>query len=262
MFKLNTVDTTTGKWNNDGEVRGWFDGKLVVEHTDVVFRTVDFPEMKFNQFLLLPYFGPELLPHEQTLWIDELAVGTQHIGPLKKVGEGVADADVKPEVLIVIAAGRPEQGATQLKVDALSQATSKPSNTYVLVEALTDELAALGVEARVLSFSECEDLPSLLPLDILVFAGPTHYSQLPDPLQELALRIEQLSGAGTAVPTCSALTSCKNRASGSTAAAGLVRQLQGAGVKTVPGVALPATTTREQMQSRLKAFAGALVKQP
>lgn len=30
--------------------------------------------MKFNQFLLTPYFGPGLLPHEQTLWIDELAV--------------------------------------------------------------------------------------------------------------------------------------------------------------------------------------------
>jgi hypothetical protein len=38
--------------------------------------------MKFNQFLLLPYFGPGLLPHEQTLWIDDLAVGTERIGPV------------------------------------------------------------------------------------------------------------------------------------------------------------------------------------
>lgn len=86
MFKLNTVDTATGKWSRDGEIRGWFDGKLVVEHTDVVFRTVDFPNMKFNQFLLTPYFGPGLLPHAQTLWIDELAVGTERIGPLKTEG--------------------------------------------------------------------------------------------------------------------------------------------------------------------------------
>jgi hypothetical protein len=43
----------------------------------------DFPKMKFNQFLLLPYFGPGLLPHAQTLWIDELAVGTERVGPLK-----------------------------------------------------------------------------------------------------------------------------------------------------------------------------------
>jgi hypothetical protein len=32
--------------------------------------------MKFNQFLMLPYFGPGLLPQAQTLWIDDLTVGT------------------------------------------------------------------------------------------------------------------------------------------------------------------------------------------
>ena len=36
--------------------------------------------MKFNQFLMAPYFGPGLLPHAQKLWIDELAVGTKRIG--------------------------------------------------------------------------------------------------------------------------------------------------------------------------------------
>ena len=36
-----------------------------------------FPKMKFNQFLLMPYFGPGLLPHAQKLWIDELTVGTE-----------------------------------------------------------------------------------------------------------------------------------------------------------------------------------------
>ena len=71
-----------GRPNQDGIVRGWFDGKLVVEHTDVVLRSTDFPKMKFNQFLMAPYFGPGLLPHAQKLWIDELAVGTKRIGPL------------------------------------------------------------------------------------------------------------------------------------------------------------------------------------
>jgi hypothetical protein len=84
MFKLNSVDVEKGTWKPDGELRGWFDGKLVVERTDVVFRTADFPAMRFNQFLLTPYFGPGLLPHAQTLWIDELAVGTRRIGPLKR----------------------------------------------------------------------------------------------------------------------------------------------------------------------------------
>jgi hypothetical protein len=56
---------------------------LVIDRTDVVLRSTDFPTMKFNQFLLTPYFGPGLLPHAQTLWIDELAVGTKRLDPVK-----------------------------------------------------------------------------------------------------------------------------------------------------------------------------------
>jgi hypothetical protein len=82
-FKLNTLDLENDRPNRDGIVRGWFDGKLVVEHTDVVLRSTDFPKMKFNQFLMAPYFGPGLLPHAQKLWIDELTVGTKRIGPLE-----------------------------------------------------------------------------------------------------------------------------------------------------------------------------------
>jgi len=36
---------------------------MVVDRTDVVLRSTDFPKMKFNQFLMAPYFGPGLLPH-------------------------------------------------------------------------------------------------------------------------------------------------------------------------------------------------------
>jgi hypothetical protein len=42
------------KPNADGIVRGWFDGKLVIDRSDVVLRSTDFPKMKFNQFLLTP----------------------------------------------------------------------------------------------------------------------------------------------------------------------------------------------------------------
>ena len=83
-FKLNSLDAESDRPNQDGVVRGWFDGELVVERTDVILRSTDFPKMKFNQFLMAPYFGPGLLPHPQTLWIDELAVGTSRIGPLPK----------------------------------------------------------------------------------------------------------------------------------------------------------------------------------
>jgi hypothetical protein len=81
MFQLNTLDLTADQPNADGIVRAWFDGKIVVDRTNVVLRSTDFPKMKFNQFLLLPYFAPGLLPHAQTLWIDELAVGSQRLAP-------------------------------------------------------------------------------------------------------------------------------------------------------------------------------------
>ena len=86
MFKLNSLGPDRDRANGDGIVRGWFDGKLVVERTDVVLRSADFPNMRFNQFLLAPYFGPGLLPHEQTLWIDELAVGTERLGRSREAG--------------------------------------------------------------------------------------------------------------------------------------------------------------------------------
>jgi hypothetical protein len=83
-FKLNTLDLKNDRPNRDGVVRGWFDGKLVIEHTDVVLRSTDFPGMKFNQFLMTPYFGPGLLPHGQKLWMDELAVGTRRLEAVEK----------------------------------------------------------------------------------------------------------------------------------------------------------------------------------
>jgi len=81
FFKLNTLDPVNDRPNRDGIVRGWFDGKLVIERTDVILRSTDFPNMKFNQFLMAPYFGAGLLPHAQKLWIDELAVSRARIGP-------------------------------------------------------------------------------------------------------------------------------------------------------------------------------------
>jgi hypothetical protein len=77
LFQLNTLDPKNDRPNRDGIVRGWFDGKLVIEKADVVLRSTDFPNMRFNQFLLTPFFGPGLLPHGQKLWIDELVVARE-----------------------------------------------------------------------------------------------------------------------------------------------------------------------------------------
>lgn len=87
QFKLNTLDMKNGRPNGDGIVRGWFDGKLVIDHTDVILRSTDFPNMKFNQFLMAPYFSPGLVPHAQKLWIDEMVVGKSRVGQLSEEGK-------------------------------------------------------------------------------------------------------------------------------------------------------------------------------
>jgi len=81
FFQLNSLDRDADRARTDGVVRGWFDGRLVIDRTDVVLRSPDFPEMKFNQFLLTPYFGPGLLPHAQGLWIDDLTVAPERVSP-------------------------------------------------------------------------------------------------------------------------------------------------------------------------------------
>jgi hypothetical protein len=80
-FKLNSLNLVNDSANSDGIVRGWFDGEMVIDRVDVVLRSTDFPIMKINQFLMAPYFGPGLLNNDQKLWIDELVVGSNRIGP-------------------------------------------------------------------------------------------------------------------------------------------------------------------------------------
>ncbi len=60
MFRLNSLNPSTGPAGRERRVAGWVDGKLVIERIDAVLRSTDFPNMKFNQFLMsaaLPLHG-------------------------------------------------------------------------------------------------------------------------------------------------------------------------------------------------------------
>jgi len=73
-FRLNSV--TDGVGQRDGIIQYWFDGRPIMDYHDVVFRTGRHPDMKINQLLMAPYFGPGV-PHEQTIWVDDLRIATQ-----------------------------------------------------------------------------------------------------------------------------------------------------------------------------------------
>lgn len=70
---LNSVKDGIGR--RDGIIQYWFDGDLVIDCKDAVFRTGAHPDMKINQFLMTPYYGPGV-PHAQTIWVDELKITT------------------------------------------------------------------------------------------------------------------------------------------------------------------------------------------
>src|SRR5262249_5399873 len=54
-FKLNSIVNGIGA--KDGIIRYWYDGALIMEHTNIVLRTGAHPTVKFNQLALLPYIG-------------------------------------------------------------------------------------------------------------------------------------------------------------------------------------------------------------
>jgi hypothetical protein len=73
FFQLNSI--VNGKGLADGMLQFWFDGVLIINRNNVLFRTGQYPTMKFNQFLIAPYIG-DGSPVDQTMWVDDLKVAT------------------------------------------------------------------------------------------------------------------------------------------------------------------------------------------
>ncbi|MCD4664561.1 MAG: gliding motility-associated C-terminal domain-containing protein [Bacteroidales bacterium] len=70
-FKLNSIIGGIGI--TDGIMKYWYDGNLIIGHTDVMIRTGIHQDMKFNQFLIAPWIGNGS-PVDQTMWVDNLTV--------------------------------------------------------------------------------------------------------------------------------------------------------------------------------------------
>jgi hypothetical protein len=59
----------------DGVMRYWFNGELIMNYSDILYKTGANFDMKFNQFIIAPYIG-DGSPVLQYMWIDDLIVGT------------------------------------------------------------------------------------------------------------------------------------------------------------------------------------------
>ncbi|MBM2814828.1 MAG: type sorting protein [Ignavibacteria bacterium] len=81
-FKLNSIQS--GKGVPDGTLRYWYDEELIINAPNVLLRTGSYPDMKFNQFLIVPYIG-DGSPIEQTMWVDDLTVASSR--PVNNIQE-------------------------------------------------------------------------------------------------------------------------------------------------------------------------------
>jgi hypothetical protein len=79
--KMNSIDGKEGR--RDGILRGWVDGRLAVDRTNLRFRHVD--SLKIEEIWLNVYHGGTApCPHEQHMYIDNIVVSKKYIGPIAR----------------------------------------------------------------------------------------------------------------------------------------------------------------------------------
>ncbi len=70
-FQLNTISNGIGQ--ADGVMQYWFDGNLVIDRHDILFRTGARASLQWNQLVIAPYIG-DGSPVDQSMWVDSLTV--------------------------------------------------------------------------------------------------------------------------------------------------------------------------------------------
>ena len=75
-FQLNTIVNGIGQAN--GVMQYWFNGTLIIDRHDILYRTGAHPTLQFSQFLIGPYIG-DGSPVDQSMWIDNLRIATARI---------------------------------------------------------------------------------------------------------------------------------------------------------------------------------------
>jgi hypothetical protein len=75
-FQMNSI--VNGVSQADGVMQYWFNGQLIIDRHDIVFRTAAHANLMFNKFVISPYIG-DGSPVDQYTWIDNLRVATARI---------------------------------------------------------------------------------------------------------------------------------------------------------------------------------------
>jgi hypothetical protein len=75
-FQLNTIANGIGQ--ADGVAQYWFNGTLIIDRHDILFRTGAHPTLQFSQFIIAPYIG-DGSPVDQSMFVDNLRAATARI---------------------------------------------------------------------------------------------------------------------------------------------------------------------------------------
>jgi len=75
-FQLNTIVNGIGQAN--GVMQYWFNGALIIDRHDILYRTGAHPTLQFSQFMIAPYIG-DGSPVDQSMWVDNLRIATARI---------------------------------------------------------------------------------------------------------------------------------------------------------------------------------------
>jgi len=76
-LKMNSIQNNKGM--ADGIIQYWYDGELIINHSNVMFRTAQYPNMMFDMLAIAPYIG-DGSPISQTMWVDNLVIGSGYLG--------------------------------------------------------------------------------------------------------------------------------------------------------------------------------------
>jgi hypothetical protein len=151
--------------------------------------------------------------------------------------------------------------------DAITHATSQPGNTYVFTDRLVKKLGTFAVEARVVDFSQCQNLECIyLPgaenrrqlVDIIIFAGPSYGNKLPTQLQKLVPKLKEVVKQKPDI-ICSSLISAKYPAKGKITIQNFNNRLKQAGVKTITGIALVPDIEEKDLDKNINDFVNILI---
>lgn len=125
-FQMNSILNGTAQAN--GLMRYWFNGTLMIDRNDIVYRTAQRPTLKFHQVSVNPYIG-DGAPAAQTVWYADLLVATERPTPPPLSAVGV-NFSVQPsgEVEDTVIAPPPQV----VVVDALGNIVTDATNTISL----------------------------------------------------------------------------------------------------------------------------------